>query len=448
MSNVNEYANYEECFVSCFFNDAHKTNLKLIDTGITISAGMLEKKEMNQIYSAILEMSEKNLPIDLMSLKQYCDHISVKIPVSIFMDLEVLGQPSSHVDFYAKMILENYKKKQLGLMIEQISNELKRAKANPDKLLKDVVDKFNSIGGDIKQDISIRQQHELAIEFLESNVRRMEQKKVSTGYSVLDTHIEFDKQMTMFIGGRSGTGKTTFVYELINSYAKAFKTKALFVSLEMPGVPLFRRSMATVLGMTELKNFSKVELNEKFSKSEILSTLVDKTIQQFKDILIYDTASITMKTIEQAIQLARRKFGSVDIVAVDYLGYIKAVEGKTQTEKISALAKETKEIAKRLDIRFVMLSQTNRDGGEDGTKEISLHHFKDSGSIEESADIAIGIWQSKKDKNRIHGKILKNREGEKDVRFDLIRYTTHLKEAPDILEEDEVEGTKYDKKGR
>jgi replicative DNA helicase len=448
MNSVTEYANYEECFISCFFNNAVNSNLQLIDSGMSITPDMIEKKEIKAIYKAIVEMTEQNLPISSMTLRQHCNQSPVKIPAMVFFDLESLGQPSSHIDYYGKLILESYKKKQLQIMIEGLSEGLKKSKSNPDELLKGVIDKFNAIGGDIKQDINIKQQHELACEFLEHTKNKIGREKVVTGYSVLDTHIEFDKQMTMFIGGRSGTGKTTFAYELINDYAKAFKTKVLFVSLEMPAVPLFRRSVATVLGKAELRNFSKVELNEKFSTHGVLEKYVGKTIEEFKSILVYDTAAVNMKTIEQAIQLARRKFGSVDIVAVDYIGYIKAVDGKTQTEKVGNLARETKEIAKRLDIRFVMLSQTNRDGGTDGTTEVSMHHFKDSGSIEESADIALGIWQSKKDKNRIHGKILKNREGEKNIPFDLIRYTTHLKEAPNILEEDELEGTVYEKKGK
>lgn len=444
MYDVMEYANQEECFISCFFNDANKSNLQLIDSGIMITPDMIEKKELKILYKSILEMNEQNAPIGLMSLRQHCSNIQPKIPIQIFTDLDMLGQPSSHIDHYARVILDIYKKKQLQIMIDGLSDSLKKAKANPDELLKNIIDKYNSIGGEIRQDIIIKDQIQLASEFNDSNAERMERKKTKTAYSVLDEHIEFDKQMTMFIGGRSGTGKTTFAYELINEYTKAFKTKALFVSLEMPGVPLFRRSLATILGKTELKNFSKTEINEIFSNNDNRNNVVDAAIKEFKNILVYDTASVTMKTIEQAIQLARRKFGNVDIVAVDYIGYIKAIDGKSITEKVSALARETKEVAKRLDIRFVMLSQTNRDGGTDGTTEVSMHHFKDSGSIEESADIALGIWQSKKEKNRIHGKILKNREGEKNIPFDLIRYTTHLKEAPFIIEEDALEGTKYD----
>jgi replicative DNA helicase len=128
------------------------------------------------------------------------------------------------------------------------------------------------------------------------------------------------------------------------------------------------------------------------------------------------------------------------VICIDYIGYIKPESGKTITEQVANIAKGLKELAKKLNIRVMVLSQLNREGGTDGTTPVSVHHFKDSGAIEESADIAIGMWRSASDKNRVHCSILKNREGELDIKFDFIKYATYMQEA-DLLEEVEEKPT-------
>lgn len=90
-----------------------------------------------------------------------------------------------------------------------------------------------------------------------------------------------------------------------------------------------------------------------------------------------------------------------------------------------------------------MLSQLNRDGGTDGTTPVSIHHFKDSGAIEESADIAIGVWKSPEQQDRLHCQILKNREGENGIRTDYLRYGTYLEETEPIGEIVEQPKKKY-----
>jgi replicative DNA helicase len=433
-----EYVNYEELFVSCFFENSKKTNEILTSSGCNIDYNMLEKKEPRILFKGVQEMFSIGLNITWQTLKQYCDANLEKLPYSVYADLVDLSQSSNLVVDYAGYIIENYKKKLLTELCLNTADFLKNSKNKPDKAFEEIISAYEKIGNIHHKRIEIKTQAQLAHEF---NDRYLEMQSLSdenlgvTCYDVLNENVLFDKGMTMFIGGRSGTGKTTFTYELINEYAKAYKTKALFISLEMPGVPLFRRSVATFIGKEKCGNISKTDINELLKKKEYRDMVVAETAKMFDSVLVYDGCGVTMDGVKTAITIARREHKSVDIVAIDYLGYMRATKGKTLIEQVGILAVETKELAKEFGIRVVMLSQVNREGGTDGTTPVSMHHFRESGKIEDSADIALGMWQSPDDKDRIHIKILKNREGEKDIIFDLRRQTTHLEPIPYVADE-------------
>jgi replicative DNA helicase len=139
--------------------------------------------------------------------------------------------------------------------------------------------------------------------------------------------------------------------------------------------------------------------------------------------------SLTLPQIERYIALARESFGSVPVVAIDYLGYLRDATSGSQYDKVSRIAREVKALAKRTGSRIVLACQTS-PAGEAGAVPVQLHHLRDSGAIEESADIIIGLWGDVDDPARRHCAILKNRHGRQDVRFDLHNSNLSFTEIP------------------
>jgi replicative DNA helicase len=84
-------------------------------------------------------------------------------------------------------------------------------------------------------------------------------------------------------------------------------------------------------------------------------------------------------------------------------------------------------MAKRLNTRVIMLVQLNRNAGS-GNIEPEMHHIRDSGSVEEAADIILGLWRGSDESNRVHCKFLKNREGIRGAKFDLVQTGLSYKE--------------------
>ena len=434
---------HEEAFLSCFFTDAVRTQDALIESGLNMTSAMFKGEDNKRIYSAIMGLIDKSILVDFMSVK--CKYNELYKPmladVSRLMDLSNLSMRPSEAGHYALYVFNNHKRKYLRALLEN-SLEMLNGKKTADEIQQALISDYENLSGVMAEKINIKTQLELSMEYMEKEAQLKEleaQGLGKTGIKAIDENIFFDAGYTFFIGGRSGTGKTTLGYQLLNRYCEAYKTHGLFVSLEMPGVPLFRRSL-----VTEYSERNLSRLSPEYMKNAIrgnMEKLISNVIEKNNRVLVCDSSGLNLKGIEQTINNARRKYKNLGVICIDYIGYIRADGGKSITEQVAIIARGTKELAKKLNIRVIVLSQLNREGGTDGTTPVSMHHFKDSGAIEESADIAIGMWKSASDKNRVHCEILKNREGESGVKFDFIKYATYMQEAADVVEDVEEKPT-------
>ncbi len=112
----------------------------------------------------------------------------------------------------------------------------------------------------------------------------------------------------------------------------------------------------------------------------------------------------------------------VGVIGIDYLQLIDG-KGINEYEVTSRLARQSKDMAKLLNIPAVLLSQVSRKGG-DGEVEVSLDMGRGSGAIEEGADFVLGLWQANKGTEKdpeydLICRILKNRKGPKGSRWKL-----------------------------
>ncbi|HAT75720.1 MAG TPA: hypothetical protein DCS19_02485 [Flavobacterium sp.] len=428
---------HEEAFLSCYFTDAVRTQDALIEAGLNMTSAMFKDEDNKRIYSAIMSLIDKSITVDFMSVK--CKYNELYKPllanVSYLIDLSGMSIRPGEAWHYAEYIFNNHKRKVLKLLLENSLEQLK-GKTTADEVEQQLIIDYENVSGIMAEKINIKTQLDLSMEYMEkaAQLKELETQGLGkTGIKAIDENIFFDAGYTFFIGGRSGTGKTTLGYQLLNKYCEAYKTHGLFFSLEMPGVPLFRRSLVTEYAEVNLSRLSPEYMRNAIRGN--MEKIICNVIEKNNRVLVCDSSGLNLKGIEQTINNARRKYKNLGVICIDYIGYIKPEAGKTITEQVANIAKGLKELAKKLNIRVMVLSQLNREGGTDGTTPVSVHHFKDSGAIEESADIAIGMWRSASDKNRVHCSILKNREGELDIKFDFIKYATYMQES-DLLEEE------------
>lgn len=241
---------------------------------------------------------------------------------------------------------------------------------------------------------------------------------IKSGLSDLDLMIKTMKRKeVMFLMGRGGSGKTTFILNLIYNMIFKYQFNILFNSLELAKesvVPQF-------LQIHEDLPSGKVERIIKSGEAHKgFQEVLTKLDEHFR---VVDEDSQTLKDIENYILAANEVFNEpVNVVFIDYFQYIKSEGRKSNYDEKSDLARGLKALAKRLNVFLICLTQANREGGKSGSEKMDLTAARDTGAIEESADYMLGIYRPAADpkktedertavQHEMYCQILKNRWG-------------------------------------
>ena len=202
----------------------------------------------------------------------------------------------------------------------------------------------------------------------------------------------------VLIIGDTGTGKTG-ILQTIALHAAPLPT--LMFEIELPAELLFERFVAAKSRM------SASEVERTYASGDYMGKT--SLNHYFPNLFICDKADLTPEKIEAMIVRSELKLGvKPKVVLVDY---VQLIVGKgDRYERASNTAEAMKRIAKSTGTIIVIASQRSRPK-EGDTPEVFLHSGKDSGSLENSSGLVLGVWRDMDDKTCLHMKILKNTKG-------------------------------------
>lgn len=223
----------------------------------------------------------------------------------------------------------------------------------------------------------------------------------------------------MVIAAPTSCGKSQLALNIATRCMQKQKIPALIFSLEMPQKQVMKRIVHSVSGINPRR------IRERLVRQEERIVL-DKAIEEVESLPIFTSHSV--KSIDDLIIQSRtmkRKHG-IGLVVIDYLQLIPWNSNKSgKTEAISEISHKIKQMAIELDVAIMLLSQVNREGSK--SESLQLYHLRDSGDIENDADIILMMYpegMSMDTASRIDKKgeyknmvynIGKNREGERDI---------------------------------
>lgn len=275
----------------------------------------------------------------------------------------------------------------------------------------------------------------------EKNKPKISIDNVYDGHRMLDEYREYvnqsdkvrfltgikpiDKQIRGVSGGevltiiaRAGSFKTAALQNMLFNYASNSSWGACFFSIEMPIPNVTERYLQMSAGMPgqDIEDTYRGKL-----KNIDLNALESQFKNELKNLFVIPV-KVSLADVAGYVQLLEReKDIKVGVIGIDYLQLIDG-KGLNEYEVTSRLARQTKDLAKLLNIPAVLLSQVSRKGG-DGEVEISMDMGRGSGAIEEGADFVLGLWQAPKDGSDgefdLICRILKNRKGRKGSRWKL-----------------------------
>ena len=195
----------------------------------------------------------------------------------------------------------------------------------------------------------------------------------------------------MAIIADTGVGKSAFA-QTIAMHARP--NVVLNFSMELPGTLMFERQMA---------------MKHKVEQSAIEATYKTNESYDMHGLHHIYTCEATRLSTDDMKEIIDESGVYPNILIVDYIGLMSAKGTRGRYERMSDAAEELKSLAKRTKTVVIVVCQVSRKEGNE--PEIYLHDAKDSGSIENSAGLLLGLWRDTASRTLMHCKILKNTKG-------------------------------------
>lgn len=235
-----------------------------------------------------------------------------------------------------------------------------------------------------------------------------------TGFTELDKLTSgLQPANLVILAGRPSMGKTTLALNIAEHILLNTKKSIIFFSMEMQAEQLAVKLLAS-LSRINIQNLSTGKItNDDWKK---LSTNI--SLITAKKLFIDDTGSLNPMEVRNKIQKTIRKSGKTSLIIIDYLQLMKIPSTKeTRTTEISEITRSLKALAKELNVPILVLSQLNRNLEQRQDKRPMLSDLRESGAIEQDADLILFIYrdevynQNTKNKKEVEIILGKQRNG-------------------------------------
>lgn len=234
---------------------------------------------------------------------------------------------------------------------------------------------------------------------------------IATGFAEIDALLTGgpNRGALVILGARPSMGKTALALNIATNVARDYSV--LFLSQEMQNGELLDRALASLgripLGSVIRGDMTNTDWNNFTAANAKLQDL---------NLYLDDQPALTLLDVRSKAQLAKRKHG-LDMIVLDYLQLMSG-EGDSRNQQIEEISRGLKALAKELNIVVLALSQLSRNAANKSRPQLS--DLRDSGAIEQDADIVIFVHRDEVDNPQSHLRgfadvfIAKNRQGSID----------------------------------
>lgn len=412
-----------------------------------LKAEMFYKKSHSDVYDAISNLSAKGNPIDLLTVAQELRAKGKLDSVGGAFGLtEITNRVASaaNIEAHAAVIYSKYVQRELIRISANTANKAYQDSTNPFDLIQEMQAESHNL---IKE--TLGRSAVKASKLIPERIKEYQKPSVngltgiSSGLASLDAATGgFQKSDLVIIAGRPGMGKTAFVLNLIAKAALSENKPVGVFSLEMSREQLIDRVLCLQLLISGLKMKSKSLDEEDYHKIQI-----EGGKQEYNNIIIDDSPGLNFQQL-RAKSIRMQQTDKIEMLVIDYLGLIKPEKrgNGNRTNEIGEISRNLKGLAKELNIPVLVLSQLNRSVEDRPDKKPRLSDLRDSGDIEQDADVAMflyrpeyyGITQDNQGatENKCYLMIEKNRNGVQDniscyVDFEFMKFSdTEIKKYP------------------
>lgn len=376
-------------------------------------------RQYGSLYQAMVELYNEGKTCDLVTVKSKLEEMKVPsemVSIDFIRNILEMVPTSANIKQYVDIVYEKSVMRQLIRTSEGITNTCYAGNEKLDTVLENTEkDIFKIIqSGNCGDYTPVRQ---VVLNVFEKIEKAAQTKGsitgIETGFTKLDRQLSGLQPSDMIlVAARPSVGKTAFVLNITEHVAVKNKIPVAIFSLEMSSEQLINR----IISQHSTVSSQKIR-NGELSDSEWANIVESANIIGNSDIIIDDTPGISVGEMRSKC----RKFKlekDIQLVIVDYL-QLMTTNGRSNSreQEIAEISRTLKGIARELNVPVIALSQLNRDAEKREDKKPMLADLRESGSIEQDADVVMLLSRfydketKTEDRSRIIVNVAKQRNG-------------------------------------
>jgi len=347
------------------------------------------KRAHQIIFDKMVDLNDRDKPIDVLTIReelQKSNQVDDIGGVSYIVELAETVPTAANVVYYAKIVQE---KSVLRKLIKTATTIVTRSYVGEEEV-SDLLDEAERSIMNVSESNS-KEGFKNIRDVLSDNLKELNRLAtddsdvtgLSTGFTELDkmtTGLHEDE--LIILAARPAVGKTAFALNIAQNVGTKNDTAVAIFSLEMGAQSLVSR-MLCAEGSIDANHFRTGNLTpQEWDNLMVAMGSLSKT-----KIFIDDTAGIKVAEIRAKCRRLAKEQGGIGLIVIDYLQLIEGTNHENRQQEVSDISRQLKKLAKELHVPVIALSQLSRGVEQRQDKRPVLSDIRESGSIEQDADI-------------------------------------------------------------
>ena len=397
-----EFGNYlphnflaEKMVLSCIV-----TNPSIIEVVIkNLTINTFYFKNHQELFKAILFMYQTKKSIDIITLTTFLqDNGLINKVGGVKVLIELINQIPNlvYLDEYIRLMKDKFLRRSLIKISYKAINSSYTTNISLENILNEFEEELFNLTNEFKLN-QLASSAELAYSiFLELKQKAITPSLpgLTSGFYALDSLTQgFQKSDLIILAGRPSIGKTAFSLSVSLNIINYSKLPVLIFSLEMSKEQIMYRllSMETKINQSRLRS-GKLHKTDWIKLNKIIKILSKLPL------FIDDSSDLSVQYIRAKIKTIIMQYKTIGLVVIDYLQLMEntLVKNQNRAQELSKITRELKNLAREFNIPIIALSQLSRNIEIRSDKKPILSDLRESGSIEQDADLVLMLYENKR----------------------------------------------------
>ena len=384
----------EKMILSCLL-----INYEAIEiTSQTLPTDAFYFKNHQEIYKVIISMYKNQLPVDTLTITTFLQDNGLLEKIGgIKVLIELISQIPNliYLEEYIRLVKDKFIRRSLIKLGYQAINSGHITNIPLENMLNDFENKIFNLTNEIKAQKVFSSAELLNNIFFELKEKSLNPalSGISSGFYDLDSLIQgFQKSDLIIIAGRPSMGKTALSLNIALNIIQDSKLPVLFFSLEMSKEQIMYRILAMETNINQMRLRSGKLYQDDWVKLNKIIKIIAKL-----PFFIDDTSNLSISDIRSKLKTILFEQSQIGLIIIDYLQLMQNSKSKTENrvQELSQITRSLKIIAREFNIPIIALSQLSRNVENRIDKKPILSDLRESGSIEQDADLVLMLYRNK-----------------------------------------------------